>query len=199
MADLRNLTFGVNFDINDRGLRRTNDSVDRMSSNFRDGSTAAERFSNRIGGANSVMNRFGRTTNNVTNRSLGTFGNTLSRVTKIAAGYLGIRAVAGGIKSVGSAGLEGAADLEQYRNTLNRVMGSQEEAAKTFQWAIKFANKTPFSTESIVEASVKLESYGMSAKKNIGIIGDMSSVMGKSIDQGVEAIADAQNILAIAS
>lgn len=89
--------------------------------------------------------------------------------------------------------IEQASSLEQYRNTLNVVMKDQTKAAKTFKWASDFANKTPFETDEIVQATVKLTSYGLEAQKVLPMIGDMAGVMGKSVDDAVEAVADAQS------
>ena len=101
--------------------------------------------------------------------------------------------------AIGSAALAGgavmlneASKMEVYRNTLNTVMKDQNKAAQTFKWAVEFANKTPFETGEIVDATVKMESYGLSAQKVLPKVGDMAAVMGKGMDQAVEAIADAQ-------
>lgn len=85
-----------------------------------------------------------------------------------------------------------AASMEQYRNTLNVVMKDQKKAGETFKWAVAFANKTPYQTDEVVEATVKLTNYGIQAQKTLPLIGDMASVMGKSLDQAVEAVADSQ-------
>ncbi len=85
-----------------------------------------------------------------------------------------------------------ASSMEQYRNTLNIVMKDNKKAGETFKWAVDYANKTPFETAEIVDGTVKLQSYGMEAKKVLPYIGDMASAMGKSMDQAVEAVADAQ-------
>jgi phage tail tape-measure protein len=71
------------------------------------------------------------------------------------------------------------ADMEQYQNTLSVVMGSQEKAVETLQWATKFAAQTPFEIPQIVEATTRMQAYGISAQKTLGIVGDMASVMGK--------------------
>lgn len=93
---------------------------------------------------------------------------------------------------VGKSMLSQAASMEQYRNTLGIVMKDNQKAAETFAWANEFANKTPYETGEIVDATVKLTSYGLEAKKVLPLTGDMASAMGKSIDQAVEAVADAQ-------
>ncbi|NIK67938.1 tape measure protein [Paenibacillus sp. BK720] len=86
----------------------------------------------------------------------------------------------------------GNADMEQYQNTLSVVLKSQKKAADTLQWAQTFAANTPFEIPEVVEATTKLSAYGLQAQKVLGITGDMAAVMGKSLDQAVEAIADAQ-------
>lgn len=85
-----------------------------------------------------------------------------------------------------------ASNLEQYRNTLNIVMKDTEKAAEMMQFAVDLANKTPFDTTSVVDATVKLQSYGVSATDTLEQIGDMAAVMNKDLDQAVEAVADAQ-------
>ncbi len=95
-------------------------------------------------------------------------------------------------KKLTGAMIENGSSLEQYRNTLNIVMKDQVKAAKTMEWAVDFANKTPFETNSVIEATAKLESYGLKAQKILPLTGDMAGVMNKGIIQAVEAIADAQ-------
>lgn len=118
-------------------------------------------------------------------RTIAGLGKTIKNA---AAAYIGFTA----IKSVSTVMIENASALEGYRNTLNVVMKDTDKAAKTMMWAIKFANKTPFETGSIVEATVRLQSYGLEAAKILPGIGDMAGVMGKDIMQAAEAVADAQ-------
>lgn len=101
-------------------------------------------------------------------------------------------AVATAGAQVGKSMLGQASSLEQYRNTLNIVMKDNTKAAETFAWANDYANKTPYETGEIVDATVKLTSYGLEAKKVLPLTGDMAAAMGKSIDQATEAVADAQ-------
>jgi len=83
-------------------------------------------------------------------------------------------------------------DMEQYQNTLAVVLKSQKKAVETMAWANKFAAQTPFEIPEIIEATTRLSAYGMVAKDSLGNIGDMASVMGKSLMDAVEAVADAQ-------
>lgn len=84
------------------------------------------------------------------------------------------------------------AGMETYRNTLATVLKSWEKADQTLAWVETFAAKTPFEIPELVEATTRLETYGITAKDTLGSIGDMASVMGKPLMQAVEAVADAQ-------
>ena len=88
-------------------------------------------------------------------------------------------------------GLSEAMGLEQASLTLQTVMKDAEKAKEMLAWGSSFANATPFENKEITDGIVKLTSYGMEAKKVLPMVGDMASVMGKSLDSGVEAIADA--------
>ncbi|WP_153465139.1 phage tail protein [Sediminibacillus terrae] len=115
---------------------------------------------------------------------------------KVAAGVAGGIAIFQGISravSGASSSTIGAnASMEQYRNTLAVVLKDSEKAVKTLAWAEKFAAKTPFEIPDIMEATVRLESYGLKAQDVLETTGDMAAVMGKPLMQAVEAVADAQ-------
>lgn len=129
----------------------------------------------------------------------GSFDKTFSSISKsvksltktvagVAATYVSAKALA----DVGKSALESASGLEGYRSTLNVVLKDQQKAAKMMAWAVEFANKTPFETDSVVEATVRLQSYGIEAQSVMTQIGDMAGVMNKDLMQAVEAVADAQ-------
>ena len=129
----------------------------------------------------------------------GSFDKTFSSISKsvksltktvagVAATYVSAKALA----NVGKSALESASGLEGYRSTLNVVLKDQQKAAKMMAWAVEFANKMPFETDSVVEATVRLQSYGIEAQKVMTQIGDMAGVMNKDLMQAVEAVADAQ-------
>lgn len=132
-------------------------------------------------------------TNQKISASAKTLNKSLSGVVNASKKIALVGAVAGGATILGGkAMLDQAASMEQYRNTLNVVMKDQKKAAEIFRWAVDFANRTPFETDEIIDATVKLQSYGLEAQKIMPFVGDMAAAMGKSIDQAVEAIADAQ-------
>lgn len=119
-------------------------------------------------------------------------GDGVKSLTKTVAG--GAFALAGISTAAGvfGKGINEASDLEGYRNTLDIVMKDTKKAAQTMRWAVNFANKTPFKTGAVVEATAKLQAYGVTAKKVLPAIGNMAGTMNKDLDQAVEAIADAQ-------
>lgn len=121
---------------------------------------------------------------------------TLNRLTSKLGGKLamGIGLLGGSIAGaeIGKAALDSASSMEAYRATLNVVMKDSEKAAKAMKWAVDFANRTPFETDSVVQATVLLESYGLKAQKILPSVGNMAGVMNKDIIQAVEAVADAQ-------
>ena len=96
--------------------------------------------------------------------------------------------------------IDGAGNIEQYRNTLETVLKDSDMARKKLAWASRFANKTPFETDEVVSGMTKLQSYGIEGDRvlkttnrtYLEMIGDMASGMGKSFDQAIEAIADAR-------
>lgn len=96
--------------------------------------------------------------------------------------------------------IEGAGNIEQYRNTLETVLKDSDMARKKLAWASRFANKTPFETEEVVGGMTRLQSYGIEGDRilkttnrtYLEMIGDMASGMGKSFDQAIEAVADAR-------
>lgn len=70
--------------------------------------------------------------------------------------------------------------------------GNKEKAAEYFKWANEFANKTPFSNEEVIDATVRLKSYGYEDPRRLmTILGDMAGAYGKTLEQSVEAYADA--------
>ncbi|KMT23010.1 tape measure protein [Clostridium cylindrosporum] len=148
------------------------------------------------GGTASKLNGLGRSLGASSGLSkLGSIASsTTTRIMGLASSLRGVGSAIAGSAIVlgGGAMIKQAASAEQYRNTLNVVMKDQQKAGEMYKWAVNFANKTPFETDELVQATVKLQSYGVEAQKTLPMVGDMASAMGKGLDQAVEAIADAQ-------
>lgn len=95
-----------------------------------------------------------------------------------------------GIASLGAGIFEGM-DYESYKVQLITATKDTQKASQLMREAIAFANKTPFETGQIIEATAKFESMGLSAKKWLGITADMAGATSKDMIQGVEAVIDA--------
>lgn len=95
-----------------------------------------------------------------------------------------------GAASLGAGVFEGM-DYETYRVQLITATKDTQKATKLMQNAIQFANKTPFETGTIIEATSKFESMGLSAEKWLAITADMAGATSKDMIQGVEAVIDA--------
>lgn len=136
--------------------------------------------------------RLGARVNSSFNRSFNRAARNMSNLTDAIKTTAGAYLTLQGAQKTLDLTVGSAKNLESYRNTLNVVMKDHEKAAKKMSWATEFANKTPFDTASVIDATVKLESYQLTAEKVLPAIGNMAAIMGKDLDQGVEAYADAQ-------
>lgn len=162
------------------------DAYSSQLNKFNDGIKSAK--TNAESGAGGVKS-FNNSTSNT-----GGISSLTSKLAGLATGYLSVKGAVGLVKTA----ISEASDFENLRNTLNVVMKDSTLAGQKFHDAVVFANSTPFDTKETVEAFVKLKSYGLDASNEMMTqIGDMAGVMGKPLNSAVEAIADAQQKIAI--
>ena len=157
----------------------------------------------------SMSGAFSRINNGLNNvrRGFKRFGNyavqQFERSKQKANGLIGVFKKLLGMIAAGitiKASIDGASSMEQFRNTLETVLKDPNKARKKLAWANRFANKTPFESQEVVEGMTKLQSYGIEGDRilkstnrtYLEMIGDMASGMGKSFDQAIEAVADAR-------
>ena len=88
-------------------------------------------------------------------------------------------------------GFSEAFNMEGYKMQLVTATKDTEKAGQLMAKAVKFANSTPFETGEVVEATAKMEAYGISSEKWLADVADMAGATNKSIDQATEAMADA--------
>lgn len=157
----------------------------------------------------SMSGAFSRINNGLNNvrRGFKRFGNyavqQFERSKQKANGLMGVFKKLLGMIAAGitiKASIDGASSMEQFRNTLETVLKDPDKARKKLAWANRFANKTHFESQEVVEGMTKLQSYGIEGDRilkttnrtYLEMIGDMASGMGKSFDQAIEAVADAR-------
>lgn len=101
-------------------------------------------------------------------------------------------AFVGGISSLAPAVLRVSGEFERYETQLSTLEGSAEKAKASMDWIAEFARATPYGLSQVTAAFVKLKSYGLDPiDGTLKSMGDWGAAMGKSLDQVVEAIADA--------
>jgi hypothetical protein len=87
-------------------------------------------------------------------------------------------------------------DVQRQFDVLNASLitmtGSSEAAQQEFAWLKQFAATTPFDLNQVVGAFVKMTSLGLDpSREALESYGNTASAMGKSLEQMIEAVADA--------
>lgn len=190
----------------DHILSATLELKDKFSSKIKAIGKESEKFQEKIQkfdkkmGSGSFMKWFGKgvkesvsigitALNKYENKIKNVLGKTKDFSLKIGRNILKAGAVATG---TGIYGIKAAGDFESLGARMNTVFaGDKEKAADYFKWANNFANVTPYSNEEVIDAAVKLKSYGYDPKRMMTMLGDWAAAYGKPLDQAVEAFADA--------
>lgn len=108
-----------------------------------------------------------------------------TRLGGLLAGALAIRAAATELIQVNR-------EFGKLQASLVTVTGSAEEAEQAFRAIESLAIRTPFSVAELTEAFIKLRAFGLEASEEAIIsFGNTAAGTGKSLDQFIEAVADA--------
>jgi hypothetical protein len=89
--------------------------------------------------------------------------------------------------------LKAAADMERMQIALRTSFkGSREAADAAFKTINTFAAKTPYELNEVMTSFIKLKNMGLDpSMEALTAYGNTASAMGKSLDQMIEAVADA--------
>jgi hypothetical protein len=88
--------------------------------------------------------------------------------------------------------LETGASYETLRSALETTTGSSAKAASEFERLQRFAASTPFAVAELTEGYIKLAARGITpTDRALTAFGNTASSMGKSLDDMIEAVADA--------
>lgn len=116
--------------------------------------------------------------------SLGGIGDALST--------LGVGISIASVVAFGKSVVETTAKYEAFQATLKNALGA-DEAQRSFDQIKKFATETPFQVDEITGSFIKLVNRGFKPTSDqLRQIGDVAASQGKSFEQYVEAILDAQ-------
>ncbi len=148
-------------------------------------------------GTSSVISSTTREINNMSEstRSSNAEMTTLTRTSGVLGGAMSV--LGGAIGAIGIASL--AKDIfavnrefQTLRSSLQTVTGSAENAQKAFAGIQSFASQTPYTVNQITESFIKLKALGLDpSAKALTSYGNTASSMGKSLNQMIEAVADA--------
>jgi hypothetical protein len=101
-------------------------------------------------------------------------------------------AVAAGVGLLARNVISVNAQFEKYQATLETIEGSAEKAKNSLDWIANFAKTTPYEVDELTQSFVKLKSYGLDPMDGtMTVLGDTAAAMGKTLNQAVEAFADA--------
>jgi hypothetical protein len=126
---------------------------------------------------------------NEATQTLGSLESSAKSIATNVAGYLtgalSVGAFAGKLIAV-------QREFDVLNSSLITVTGSSSAAAREFAWIKQFAAETPYGLNQVTEAFVKMKSLGLDASKEaLQSYGNTASAMGKSLNQMIEAVADA--------
>lgn len=104
----------------------------------------------------------------------------------------GAAVAAAGITGLGGKVAQTGSEFESLRTSLTTVTGSTAAANIAFGNLQKFASETPFDLQQVVGGFIKLKARGLDpSERTLKAFGNTASAMGKSLDQMIEAVADA--------
>ena len=109
----------------------------------------------------------------------------VQRYAKQAMAGLGLAVAAGFAMAVRSA-IQTNAQLETTRLQFTTLMGSAEQAEEHVASLFEIAKKTPFETGPIIQASLKLQTFGgaaLNTRDNILLLGDAAAATNAPIDE----------------
>lgn len=105
-----------------------------------------------------------------------------------AAAYVSFRSVMAGGEFI----VRTAAQFEKLNAQLVTIEGSTERAELAFERIESFATTTPFQLEEVVDAFIRLRARGLDPSMDaLMAYGNVASGMSKSLEQVIEAVADA--------
>ena len=126
------------------------------------------------------------------NKRLRKWENKASKsVDKVKTAFIGLASLAA-IKSIGDAVYSTIASFEKMEASLKTVTGSAKNATDAMNKIKDFASETPFQVSEVTNAFIKLKALGLKPSEDaLKSYGNTASALGKSLDQMIEAVADA--------
>jgi len=125
-------------------------------------------------------------------QSVGRFTGNVGNYKSALSGIFGLFAAAGVSFGVGEI-IQATRETEKLFAVLTNAVGSKSGATRIFAELQDFAATTPFALNEVVGAFTKLEQRNFNPNiEQLRTLGDIAAASGKSLDQFVEAVLDAQ-------
>lgn len=116
---------------------------------------------------------------------------TKASLLSVKKAFMGLASAAAAVKLVASIGRIGI-EFQKLRASLTTVTGSAELANHAFKQIQDFASTTPFAVAEVTNAFIKLKAMGLDpSQRALTSYGNTAGAMGKSLNQMIEAVADA--------
>lgn len=116
----------------------------------------------------------------------------LGDAANVLKGHIGALASAFSITAFAGKLIETQRQFDVLNASMVTISGSSQAAARDFAWLKEFAATTPFALNEVVGAFVKMSALGLEpSKQALESYGNTASAMGKSLNQMIEAVADA--------
>ena len=139
--------------------------------------------------------RFKLTAQDKTKRAFGSVRKGLAGlrggVTGLHTGILALAGI-GGIGFLTKGLVSVNAEFQTIKASLKTMTGGVKEAEAAFDIIEEFATSTPFDLQQVTQSFIKLKAMGLDpSMAALQSYGNTASAMGKSLDQMIEAVADA--------
>lgn len=116
----------------------------------------------------------------------------LGDAANVLKGHIGALAGAFGITAFAGKLIETQRQFDVLNASMVTISGSSQAAARDFAWLKEFAATTPFALNEVVGAFVQMSALGLEpSRQALESYGNTASAMGKSLNQMIEAVADA--------
>jgi hypothetical protein len=142
----------------------------------------------------SDMNRARKAVRQSTGAMGRAFGEFRTNIQSVTSGLFSLRnAIAGlGVGLVLRNIIQTSAEFQRLQSSLKTVTGSVEAANAAFTMIKRFAATTPFDLQQVTGAFIKLKALGLDpSEAALQSYGNTASAMGKSLNDFIEAVADA--------
>ncbi|KQO09440.1 hypothetical protein [Sphingomonas sp. Leaf242] len=184
------------------GANRVNAALDRVGNKGRTIGAANDnlrgtfdRLGGTMGKAANDGGALSKVFDDIKNRAAGAtpaVGGLVSNLGSMGGKAAIVAGVALAIGAVGAAAISAAAQTQKWMAQLETVTKSSTLAQESYAALVGFASRTPFDLGQSIEAFTKLRMLGLAATESrLTSFGNTAAAMGKSMNQMIEAVADA--------